>query len=317
MSDRSNAEEAVPDGGSVRDDGSEFEGGEEPIDTYEVLIVGGGVAGLTAGLYTARASLDTVVINAGEPILARNAHLENVPGFPAGVNPRCFLDMLRSQATRNGVDRRAGRVTRLVLADSERASADENEEDSAGDAGEDARFVATVERETRDAARGGESGASETYRVAAERVIAASWADADYLDELDVSIREAGSKRYVDDDGLGRTDVEGLYAAGRIAERYHQTVIAAGHGAEVATTMIHDSEVPFYHDWVVSEGYFTDRGRDVPPGCEEIGETERRARERESMAAMREYFAEPHDERQRTHPSLVDDPLGRVSGPDE
>ena len=253
----------------------------EAIDTYEVLIVGGGVSGLMASVYTARASLDTVVINAGEPILARNAHLENVPGFPAGVNPRRFLDLLRSQATRNGVDLRTGRVGEL-------------------DMDEEGRFIATVERD------------EETYRIAGERVIAASWSDADYLDALGVEIRDAGSKRYVDDDGLGRTNVEGLYVAGRLAERYHQTVIAAGHGAEVATTLIHDSEVPFYHDWVVPEGYFTDRGRDVPPGCEEITETERRARERESMAAMREYFAEPHPERQRTHPSLVDDPLGRV-----
>ncbi|WP_089384430.1 thioredoxin reductase [Halorubrum vacuolatum] len=249
-----------------------------------------------ASVYTARASLDTVVINAGEPILARNAHLENVPGFPAGINPRRFLDLLRSQATRNGVDRRAGRVTGLDMDD-------------------EGRFIATVEREAdRRGGRVSDDGdtGTEPYRIAGERVIAASWSDADYLDALGVEIRDAGSKRYVDDDGLGRTNVEGLYVAGRLAERYHQTVIAAGHGAAVATTLIHDSAVPFYHDWVVPEGYFTDRGRDVPPGCEEITETERRARERESMAAMREYFAEPHPERQRTHPSLVDDPLGRV-----
>ncbi|MWV65205.1 thioredoxin reductase [Halorubrum sp. JWXQ-INN 858] len=239
-----------------------------------------------AGVYTARASLDTVVVTADDPILTRNAHLENVPGFPAGVNPRLFLDMLRSQATRNGVDLRSGRVTRIDRV-SDGAAADLP----------DARFVATVDR--------GDA-------VAAERVIAASWADAEYLEPLGVDLRAAGSKTYVEDDGLGRTSVEGVYAAGRIAERYHQTVIAAGHGAEVATTLIHDSAVPFYHDWVAPEGYFTDRGRDVPPGCEEVSETERRARERESMAAMREYFAEPHDERQRTHPSLVDDARGRL-----
>ncbi|GAB6878500.1 hypothetical protein JCM17823_07740 [Halorubrum gandharaense] len=290
------------------------------LDTYETLVVGGGVAGLTASVYTARASLDTLVVNAGEPIVARNAHLENVPGFPAGVNPRRFLDLLRSQATRNGADLRRGRVTALDRAGDVLADA----------ADRDARFVATVEREDPDAAgtwrasggdataaTGGSDDAPDTYRVAAERVIGASWADADYLDALGVEVRDAGSKRYVDDEGLGRTNVEGIYAAGRIAERYHQTAIAAGHGAEVAVTLIHDAEVPFYHDWVAPEGYFTDRGRDVPPGCEEISETERRARERESMAAMREYFAEPHEARQRTHPSLVDDPLGRLPERDD
>jgi|GEM_PF-446453 hypothetical protein len=30
-------------------------------------------------------------------------------------------------------------------------------------------------------------------------------------------------------------------------------------------TLIHDSETPFYHDWVVPAGYFSDRGCEVPP----------------------------------------------------
>lgn len=254
--------------------------------TYDVLVVGGGVAGLTASVFTARAGLSTVVVNDGESILRRNAHLENFPGFPAGVNSTLFTDLLDAQSTRNGADHVEGRVTAI------RRGGD----DSPGDA-ESGRFVATVE------------GVGDVF---AEYVVASSWADADYLDGLGVEIRDAGSKRYVDDDGLGRTNVEGVYVAGRLSERYHQAIVAAGHGAEVAITLIHDTEVPYYHDWVAPEGYFTDRDREVPPGCEEISETERRARERESMAVMQEYFAEPHPERQRTHPSLVDDELGRL-----
>ncbi|MGZ0745967.1 NAD(P)/FAD-dependent oxidoreductase [Haloparvum sp. AD34] len=260
-----------------------------PDEQYEVLIVGGGVAGLSAATYTARASLDTVVVDAGEPIIKRNAHLENMPGFPAGVNPRLFLDMLRSQATRNGVDMQRGTVDRVEFAE------DDDSEDAPS-------FVATVERDS-----------GETQRVAAEKVIAASWPDPEYLEPLGVEVRDAGSKAFVQEtEGRGRTNVEGVYAAGRLAERYHQAVVAAGHGAETAITLIHDSNIPFYHDWVVPEGYFSDRGREVPPGCEEISETERRAREQESMAAMQEYFDEPHEERQRTHTSLVDDEYGRV-----
>ncbi|SDM15925.1 FAD binding domain-containing protein [Halogranum gelatinilyticum] len=265
---------------------------------YDVLVVGGGVAGLTASVFTARAGLSTVVVNDGEPIVRRNAHLENFPGFPAGVNSNLFTDMLGAQSTRNGADHVEGRVTEI-----RRASGDDGEGDREGDerAGDDSgasRFVADVE---------------DVGEVAAQYVVASSWADADYLDGLGVEIRDAGSKRYVDDDGLGRTTVEGVYVAGRLSERYHQAIVAAGHGAEVAITLIHDSEVPYYHDWVAPEGYFTDRGREVPPGCEEIDETERRARERESMAVMQEYFSEPHPERQRTHPSLVDDELGRLA----
>ena len=247
---------------------------------YDVLVVGGGVAGLTAATFTARAGLRTLVVSEGESILRRNAHLENVPGFPAGVNARLFVDLLEEGADRNGVDRRAGRV---VAVD-----------------GEAGAFTATLEP----------NGGAET--VTASYVVAASWSDANYLDPLEVTVRDAGSKRYVAEDGHGRTDAPGVYAAGRIAEQHHQTVVAAGHGADAALTLIHDSEVPFYHDWVVPEGYFTDRGRDVPPGCEEIGAAEQERRAEESRALMRERFADPHPDRQRTHPSLVDDELGRV-----
>ncbi|XVH30915.1 FAD-dependent oxidoreductase [Haloferacaceae archaeon DSL9] len=274
---------------SEADATAESDGSDGFRGTREVLVVGGGVAGLMAAVFTARAGLDTLVVNHGESILRRNAHVENLPGFPAGVNPRLFADMLRAQATRNGADHTTGRVVGL-------------------DGSLDDGFTATIER--------GPDGDEPTdHAVDAERVIAASWSDASYLDGLGVEIRDAGSKRYVDEDGLGRTTVDGIYAAGRLAETYHQAVIAAGDGAETAIALIHDSETPFYNDWVAPEGYFTDRGREVPPGCEEIDATEQRARERASMAAMREYFAEPHGERQRTHPSLVDDELGRV--PDE
>jgi len=266
----------------------------------EVLVIGGGVAGLTAALYTERAGLDTVVVTDGESILRRNAHLENVPGFPAGVNSATFLDMLAAQATRNGVDLVEGTVVELGRAAgggaAEPAEADDGEDD--GTPG----FEATLD-------------AGDAIR--ADRVIAASWSDTGYLEGLGVDLRDAGSKQYVQVDGSGRTTVDGLYAAGRLAEMYHQAVVAAGHGAQVGITLIHDADVPYYHDWVAPEGYFTDRGREVPPGCEEIDETERRARERESMAAMREYFAEPHPERQRTHPSLTDDPENRLPEADD
>jgi thioredoxin reductase len=272
---------------------------EDGAEATGVLVVGGGVAGLTAALFTARAGMDTLVLTDGESILRRNAHLENVPGFPAGVNARLFADMLNDQAERNGVTLRRGRVTGVSAIDIGEL---ERADDPDGTGG--VRFRATVESD------------SETWTVNSRFVVATSWADADYLDELGVEIRDAGSKRYVETDE-GRTNVEGVYAAGRVAETYHQVVVAAGDGAEVALTLIHDSEVPYYHDWVTPEGYFTDRGRDVPPGCEEIDAAERARREAESREVMRGYFADPHPERQRTHPSLVADELGRVDESDD
>ena len=260
--------------------------GDEQPQHRDVLIVGGGVAGLSAAVYTARAGLDTLVYDGAESILRRNAHLENFPGFPAGVNPRLFADMLHAQATRNGVDLVEGRIAELHRAE----DGDDEADDPNG-------FLAVAE---------------DGSELRADRVIAASWADTDYLDPVAPEIRSAGSKAFLEDDEDGHTSVDGLYAAGRLAERYHQAVVAAGDGARTAITLIHDSDTPFYHDWVAPEGYFSDRGREVPPGCEEIDETEQAARQAESRAAMQEYFGEAHEQRQRTHPSLVDDERGKV-----
>jgi len=244
-----------------------------PTAPRDVVVVGGGVAGLSAAVFTARRGLDTLVVDPGESILRRNAHLENFPGFPLGVNARQLLDLLGEQAENAGADRLDGRVERVTAVDSD-----------------DARFAVTT-------ADGGD-------RIRTRYVVAATKNEVGYLDGIDgVGILDRG-KAYVDVDERGRTGVDGLYAAGRLAEKPHQAAVCAGHGAEVAVTLLEDDDAPFYHDWVAPEGYFTDRGREVPPGCEEIGEAERREREAASLEAARERFAEPHPDPQETHPSL-------------
>lgn len=51
---------------------------------YDVIIVGGGPAGLTAGIYAKRAALETVLIEKGVPggQVAVTPAVENYPGFP-------------------------------------------------------------------------------------------------------------------------------------------------------------------------------------------------------------------------------------------
>ncbi|MFC6862540.1 FAD-dependent oxidoreductase [Halomicroarcula sp. GCM10025817] len=236
-----------------------------------VIVVGGGVAGLSAAMFTARAGVSTRIVSAGESILGRNAHVENYPGFPAGVNPRLLVELLRAQARRAGVWFVDGTVE-------------------------------SVERtEAGFTVRTADDSFESTY------VVAASWADPSYLDALDVDVVDRGSKQFIGVDAQGRTAVDGLYAAGRLAEQHHQAIVAAGHGAQVGLTLVEDSDVDFYHDWTAPEGYFTDRGREVPPGCEEIDEAERERREQESLEVMQRYFEEPMPGEPTMHPSLVDD----------
>ncbi|ELY50783.1 NAD(P)/FAD-dependent oxidoreductase [Natronococcus jeotgali] len=243
----------------------------------DVCIVGGGVAGLAASILTARAGLDTLVVDGGESILARNASLENYPGFPDGIDARRYLQLTREQARNAGATFELGRVTSV-----EPVAEDDLE----------AGFVLETD--------GGEP-------LEARRVIAASWADSDYLVPLDVGRIQRGNKHFVSVDEGGRTAVDGVYAAGRIAGEPHQAIVAAGHGAKVGFAVIHDADVNFYQDWVVPEGYFTGRGREVPPGCEEIDDEERRRRDERARETMLEALSEPLAERPTMHPSVERD----------
>jgi thioredoxin reductase (NADPH) len=73
---------------------------------YDLIVVGGGPAGLTAGLYTAREGIATLVVERAAPggQAAATMHLDNVPGFPDGVGGHELGRRLRAQAERFGVE---------------------------------------------------------------------------------------------------------------------------------------------------------------------------------------------------------------------
>jgi thioredoxin reductase (NADPH) len=242
------------------------------VSEHDVLVVGGGIAGRVAATFTARAGLDTAVFDTDESILRRNAHLENFPGFPAGINPRLLLDLTREQAERVGVTWH----TREVV--------DVDEHPEGG-------FVIKTDDEDQWAYRG-------------DRLVAGTPGNLGYLDHLPVETFERDGSRFVDATPAGRTNVDGVYAAGRLAGKPLQAVIAAGHGAEVGVAVLEDADVPFAFDWSVPDGYFTDRGVDAPPGVEEVSTDERLAREQRSLEAMQEHFATPHAEEPDRHPDL-------------
>jgi thioredoxin reductase (NADPH) len=73
--------------------------------TYQLIIIGGGPAGLSAGLYASRSKLDTLLIEkAGLGGQILNAEMvENYPGFPLGISGSELGDLMAQQATKYGL----------------------------------------------------------------------------------------------------------------------------------------------------------------------------------------------------------------------
>lgn len=73
---------------------------------YSLIIIGSGVAGLTAAIYAAREGIPTLVVESGAVggTIGTTDQVDNFPGFPDGVSGNEFADRLRRQAERFGVE---------------------------------------------------------------------------------------------------------------------------------------------------------------------------------------------------------------------
>lgn len=84
---------------------------------YDIIIIGGGAAGFTAGMYAARDRCTALVVerfSAGGQVL-NCEHIENYPGFPDGVAGYSLGPTLQQQATNWGVEMKLAEVQSLRL----------------------------------------------------------------------------------------------------------------------------------------------------------------------------------------------------------
>jgi hypothetical protein len=205
---------------------------------HDVCVVGGGPAGSSAAVFTAREGLDTVVFDRGNSSLRQCAYLENYPGFPAGVDVETAYDLFHDHVREAG-----GEVVDDLVASVEPL---------------ETGFRVTTQ---------------EGRELTTERVVAASTYDDSYLLDLHdafavVETDEDGEEsRHFDYDHPnehGRTAVDGLYVAGPLGGVESQVAIAVGHGARVGVGLLTDrneaaglwAEAASHTDWVVKQGRY-------------------------------------------------------------
>ena len=85
-------------------------------DNYDVLIVGGGVAGMTAAMYAARHGMRTGIIEKmmGGASIINIEKINNFPGFPDGISGAELGPAVQEQAMNAGADFIMGDTTKIT-----------------------------------------------------------------------------------------------------------------------------------------------------------------------------------------------------------
>src|SRR5215510_3493939 len=91
--------------------------GTSMANVYDIVIIGGGAAGFTAGLYAARDRCRALLLerfSAGGQVL-NCEHIENYPGFPEGIAGYSLDPLLQQQATNLGLEMKLAEVHEVRL----------------------------------------------------------------------------------------------------------------------------------------------------------------------------------------------------------
>jgi thioredoxin reductase len=176
----------------------------------DVLVVGGGPAGLSAALFTAKNGLDTAVFDT-DGTWMHKAHLFNYPGI-GSVDGSVYLDNLRDQVADFGAERHQG--------------------------------VAVDAVETTD---DGFTVTTDDGEHTADYVVLATGAKRDLAEDLGCAFTD---EDVVDVDVTMETSVENAYATGAMvrAEEW-QAVISAGDGAAAGLNILTKEKGEHFHDF--------------------------------------------------------------------
>ncbi|MFB6113356.1 MAG: NAD(P)/FAD-dependent oxidoreductase [Halodesulfurarchaeum sp.] len=80
--------------------------GDEVVEHRNLIIVGSGIAALSAAVYSGRANNDPLLFEGPEPggQLTLTTEVDNYPGFPEGINGSELINRMKKQATKFGAE---------------------------------------------------------------------------------------------------------------------------------------------------------------------------------------------------------------------
>jgi thioredoxin reductase (NADPH) len=176
----------------------------------DVLVIGGGPAGLSTALFTAKNGLETAVFDTDETWMHK-AHLFNYPGI-GSMDGSSYMDVLRGQVDDFGVERHQGTAVTAVEATGDGFTVSTEDDDYSG-----------------------------------EYVVLATGANRDLAEDLGCAFTD---EDVVDVDVTMETSVDGAYATGAMvrAEEW-QAVISAGDGAAAGLNILTKEKGEHFHDF--------------------------------------------------------------------
>ncbi len=89
---------------------------------HDTIIIGGGPAGLTAGIYASRGGLKSLLVECFAPAsqIVTADLIENYPGFPDGIDGFQLIERFKNQAKNFGLEFYVGKVDNIILQDKEK-----------------------------------------------------------------------------------------------------------------------------------------------------------------------------------------------------
>lgn len=176
---------------------------------YDVIVIGGGVSGLSSAIFTSNAGLKTLVLDKGQSQITRVSSVQNIPGFPEGISGVEWIDNSKKQVKKFNGEIREESVEQVNKTD-------------------DGLFEVKTENELYQS----------KYVIIATNVNKALVEALEFEIETNSKVPNGKAKSVKNVSWDGETKIENLYLAGLMNELPSQVSVTLGQGAAVGIAVV-------------------------------------------------------------------------------